>query len=136
MVKYPSKFLLSCLFTLIFIANANAAVEWNVNNTFGDGKPIIDVVISSNGRVYVLTGDGEVVIYEKDGQIKDKITVGRNFDKIRAGAKDEQLFLTDSLKGTIQEISLLFIHDFDLIGAPFLGLKEAPISIVVFIDYQ
>lgn len=137
MTKYAYRFLLVWILTIFFNIDANATVEWEFKKPIVINKAIRDMAVSSSGKwVFVLTGDGKLAIYQKDGQLKDKFTVGRHFDRIQVGDKEEQLFLTDSLKGSIQEISLTFIHDFNLTDAPFLGLKEAPISIVAFMDYQ
>lgn len=129
--------LAAALLILLFAVQGNASVEWTPTNTYGNDKPIKDAAVSVDGKwIYLLTGDGNIFIYHANGALRGKIAVGNHIDGIQAGPQEGQLFLTNLAEGLVREISLTFIEQIDIAGAPFIGAEEAPIVIAVFLDYQ
>jgi len=114
-----------------------AATEWKIHQTVKLEHPPIDMLISYNKAwIYVLDDHGWVSIYNAEGQLKDKIQVGADVRQIKAGPSDNVLFLLNRKAGTIQVISIAFVEDIDIGGSPVKGRPDAPVSIVVFSDFQ
>jgi hypothetical protein len=117
--------------------SAWAEAEWKVLQTVKPEHPPIDLVISSNRKqVYVLDDLGWISIYTIDGQLKDKIQVGTDVRQIKAGPSDGTLFLLSRTAGTFQVVSIDIIENIDAGNSPIKGRPDAPVSIVVFSDFQ
>jgi len=117
--------------------SAWAATEWKVLQTVKPEHPPIDLLISSNkDRIYVLDDQGWISIYTANGQLKDKIQVGTDVQQIKAGPSDDTLFLLSRTAGTIQVVSIDIIENIDVDDSPIKGRPDAPVSIVVFSDFQ
>jgi hypothetical protein len=129
--------LLSLLIFSTMFVNGHAEVEWNLLETFKTQKAPLDVEISIDGRwIFVLTEQGEVLIYSSYGRLKDTINVGDTIDEIKAGPREDILFLSSRKDSTVQVISLDFIQKINITGSPFKGPVDAPVAIVVFSDFQ
>jgi protein-disulfide isomerase len=65
--------------------------------------------------------------------------VDKSIDSIRPappGAREEILFLVSSKKKTVQLAVLDFVKDINVAGSPFKGAADAPVTIVLFTDFQ
>ena len=135
-----SKFGLSVVAALIFFgffAPAHAVVEWNVEKTFKLEKPPVDVAVSGDGQwVFVLAEGGKLFIYSQDGMLKDSLTVDSQVDGVAAGPREDMVFLSSRKGATIQAVMLDFVYDINTAGVPFKGPANAPVTIVVFDDFQ
>lgn len=100
------------------------------------GSPI-DVAVSSDGKqIYALTKTGDVLIYGSDGRPAGTVHVGKEINFIRSGPSENQLLIGSTKLKSLKTISLEFIHEIDISGAPFQGAADAPVVIAVFMDYQ
>ena len=130
-------FLLTSFIVVAFFSHSLGSVEWDVQKTLKLENSPLDVAVSINGRwIFILTDQGNVLIYSADGTLKDKIAVGNHVDAIKAGSREEILFLTSRKNKTVQGITLDFVHDIDISGSPFKGPTHAPVVIAVFSDFQ
>lgn len=128
---------LSSLFLLGLAAPSSATVEWTQGKTIHLEKPPVDVAFSENGKwFFVLTNEGNVEVYSADGKLSDTIAVGKQVDRIKAGPQENILLLISRQNRTIEEVLLEFVYDIDVAGAPFEGKEKAPVTVVVFSDYQ
>lgn len=129
--------LLSLLVFFTMLVHGHAEVEWNLLETFKTQKSPLDVEISIDGRwVFVLTELGEILIYSSYGRLKDRINVGDTIDEIKAGPREDILFLSSRKDSTVQLITLDFIQKINITGSPFKGPADAPVAVVVFSDFQ
>ncbi len=130
-------FLLMPLIVLALFAPSLATVEWNVVKTLKMEKAPLDIAVSLNGRlVYVLTDEGIIYIYSADGKLKDKISVGKSIDGIKAGPREDTLFISSRKNKTVQVITLDFFQNINISGSPFKGPADAPVVVAVFSDFQ
>ena len=130
-------FLLMPLIVLALFAPSLATVEWNVVKTLKMEKAPLEIAVSLNGRlVYVLTEEGIIYIYSADGKLKDKISVGKSIDGIKAGPREDILFISSRKNKTVQVITLDFFHNINISGSPFKGPADAPVVVAVFSDFQ
>jgi hypothetical protein len=114
-----------------------AEVEWDIVQTLKLDAPPLDMAISADARrIYVLVGGGNILIYSNRGILKEKIQVGDQVDQINLGPKGEYLFISSRQNKTLEIVSLNFIYNLNVTGAPFKGAKDAPVVITVFSDFQ
>lgn len=116
---------------------AQAEVEWQTLSTLNLDKKPLDLVSSPKGDlIYVLT-EGEVLIYAtKSKSIQDRIPVDKGVDRIAVAPRGGELFLTNEKTKTFSVVSVAFVQNIDVKGAPFKGPADAPVVIAVFSDFQ
>jgi protein-disulfide isomerase len=131
---------LSLLIGLIVSAPSHAEVEMTIARTLTLEETPLDTALSASGKyIFVLTDKGKVLVYTPDGKLNDTIPVDKSIDSIRPappGAREEILFLVSSKKKTVQIAVLEFVQDINIAGAPFKGAADAPVTIVIFTDFQ
>ncbi len=110
---------------------ASSLATWKLSVTPVDFAQSLD-----NKLIFVLGDDNKVHIYSTaDGQELGAVPVAKETIAIDIAPRGEMLFLVDSNKNyTALDIS--FAQDIDTAGSPFLGNKNAPVSLVVFSDFQ
>jgi len=127
--------LLVCLGLLT--VGAHAAVEWQSIQTIETGKKLVDVAVTPDGRrTFALTADGEVLVYAAAGRLEDTLQVGVGFDGISCSAIGDRIYLSNRAAGKLQIVEVIFVRDINTAGSPFLGPPEAPVTVVVFSDFQ
>jgi protein-disulfide isomerase len=119
------------------LAPAGAEIEWNVVDTLEIGAKPIDMQLDAKGStLYVLTDKGQLLIFDVNGQLKDRVEVGKDVKKIQTGPREGVLFLLSAKAKAIRVINLDFIEKINIKDAPFKGPADAPVTIVVFSDFQ
>lgn len=122
---------------LASVAGVGARTEWQVLQTLSPEDAPIDLVVAEEERqIYVLTDQGELLIYDGIGRLEDRIDVGRDVKQIRLGPRADVLLLISPEAKRIRMISLAFIKEIDIQGAPFKGPQDAPVTMVIFSDFQ
>jgi hypothetical protein len=130
-------FLLSTFIVLFVFTPGQAEIEWTLHKTFKTQQPPRDVETSVNGKwVFVLTEKGKILVYASNGMLRDSIDVGDSIDSIKAGPREDILFLSSRTDSTVQLITLDFIQNIDVLDSPFKGPAGAQIAIAVFSDFQ
>lgn len=129
--------MLTGLLVLATFSPAMAAIDWNLGYTLNiEGKPL-DMAVSLNGSwIFVLTDKGNIQVFSMQGRLEGKIPVGPQIDQIKAGPSENILFLKSRTKQTVQILSLDFIRSIDIQGSPFKGPADAPVTIVVFSEFE
>jgi len=116
---------------------AHATVEWQSIQTIEIGKKLVDVAVTPDGRwTFALTADGDVLIYSAAGKLEDRLQVGGGFDGIACSATGDKIYLSNRVAGKLQIIEVEFVREINTAGSPFLGPPEAPVTVVVFSDFQ
>jgi hypothetical protein len=114
-----------------------AKTEWQVRQKLQLEQTPVDMLVSSNNKwVYILTSDGQILIYATSGQLKDSIRVGPDVDQIKAGPRDDMLFLLSRKSKSVQIITIDFTEDITTLGSPVKGPADAPVTVAVFSDFQ
>jgi hypothetical protein len=121
----------------LFPESPEAATEWTVLKTLDLNAPPLDVAPSLDGQWIFILAPGEVQIYSvREGKITDHIPVDKDFDRIASLPRDNVLTISSSAKKTIQIVMLQPVHAIDVTNTSFKGPRDAPVTLVVFDDYQ
>ena len=114
-----------------------AKTDWQVRQKLQLEQAPIDMLVSSDNKwIYILTSDGQIVIYSARGQLKDTINVGPDIDQIKAGPREDMLFLLSRESKTVQVITIDFTEEITIQGSPIKGPVDAPVTVAVFSDFQ
>ena len=114
-----------------------AKTDWQVRQKIQLDQAPIDMLVSSDNKwIYILTSDGQIVIYSARGQLKDTINVGPDIDQIKAGPREDMLFLLNRASKTVQVITVDFTEEISTLGSPVKGPVDAPVTVAVFSDFQ
>jgi protein-disulfide isomerase len=139
-IKYAAFLILPLFIGLVASASSHAEVEMTVARTLTLDEIPVDTALSASGKyIFVLTDKGKLLVYTPDGKLSEMIPVDKSIDSIRPappGAREEILFLVSSKKKTVQLAVLDFVKDINVAGSPFKGAADAPVTIVVFTDFQ
>jgi protein-disulfide isomerase len=114
-----------------------AQVEGTISEELDLKSPPVDMCVSADGKwLYVLSA-GEVAVYSfAEGEIVNRIAVDKAFDRMLYIKEKNSLVVSSSSDNTVQIIQLEEVYQFDTSGLPYQGSKRAPITLVVFSDYQ
>lgn len=140
-------FFQACALSLILATTSIAAdttytgrdnrLEWTQQSNWQiSGKPL-DFAQSLDGKyTFVLNDQRQVLIYDQQGGIQGTIPVSAGINAIDISPQGESLYLVDRETSRFTALSIDFILNIDTTGAPTKGPTDAPISIVVFTDFQ
>ena len=116
---------------------ALAKTDWQVRQKVQLEQAPIDMLVSSSSKwIYILTSEGQILIYAASGQLKDTISVGPDVDQIKAGPRDDMLFLLSRKNKSMQVITIEFTEEITTQGSPTKGPADAAVTIAVFSDFQ
>ncbi len=136
-IIYKSIFILLSAI-LLFSSNAAAEIAWETGVSLQLKETPVEVVLSEDGKwSFVLTEQHNVLIYSMaDGTLVDSIPVPASTTGFDISATGEFLFLVNKGQKVIQGINIEFIKQIDITDAPFMGKSDAPVTIVLFGDFQ
>lgn len=107
----------------------------SILHTTVDG-PVLDTAAGTDHDLVFLLTRGAVLIYSvSDQAVLDRIALDEPYDRI-AVLDDERLVVTDSATSRVNVVRFNRIYDIDLKGHAFRGPADAPVTLVVFDDYQ
>jgi predicted DsbA family dithiol-disulfide isomerase len=128
---------LCLLIVLVVSSSSYAEVEMTIARTLTLEETPVDTALSVGGKyIFVLTKTGKVLAYTLDGKLSGTVAVDKSVDSIKAGPREEILFLVSSEKKTVQLSVLEFVYEINVIGSPFKGAANAPVTIALFTDFQ
>ncbi len=112
-------------------------IKWSVQQSWQIGTEPLDFAQSlDNTKVFILGSDSQVHVYDINGNKIGSIPVDKGVIAIDIAPRGEALYLINKTKRTYTALDISVIRNIDTSGAPFLGDENAPISIIVFSDFQ
>lgn len=137
MNNYFSRFAICAMLLLVTASPAMADTQLQLLDTLKlENKPM-DVLVSGDKRfIYILTEGGKIEIYRSNGQYKDTVTVGEDINQLKAGPGNGIIYLLSRTSRNIKKVQVSLVEEIDTRDAPFMGEASAPVSVVVFSDFQ
>jgi protein-disulfide isomerase len=118
-------------------AQAAAEIDWQVLGNIAVDADVRDMAISAEGRwIYVLTAESEIRIYSSGGKLKGAMAIDPGYTRIKAGPREDILLVSNKNGQQIQLVSVNPINDFNLADTPVKGPENAPVTIMVFSDFE
>lgn len=116
---------------------SQADIEWTEKKQFKLDVSPVDMATSPDGKWVIFLSRGEVLVYSvPDDRIAGRTPVDKAFDKLTYSAADDTVILSSSTTKTLKFIQVEAVYKFSLAGLPFKGPENAPVTVVVFSDYQ
>ena len=112
-------------------------LEWIQQETWAtSGKPL-HLVRSLDGKyTFILNDQQQIVVHDQAGAIQGRIPVAKGVKAIDISPQGEFLYLIDQDASSFTAIALDFVITIDTAGSPVKGDAAAPVSIIVFTDFQ
>jgi protein-disulfide isomerase len=116
---------------------SDGSVEWKQVNSFPVPASARDFVYSLDGRyAFILTEDQRVLVYDARGSLLGSIPVDSGVSAIDLAPQGQLLYLIDTEKNITSTLAIDFIVTIDVASSAFKGADDAPVTIVVFSDFQ
>jgi protein-disulfide isomerase len=125
------------LLGFFFCSSAWAEVSLTTLRELNLERGALDVASSADGQTLFILVPGEIVVYSVPGnQVEKKIQVDNGFDRITYLPGYNGLVLAGGETKVLKILKLQDIYQLDISGLPFWGPENAPVTMVVFSDYQ
>lgn len=132
-------FIVALVAVVLLWAGGAVAVQFlpgTVLNVQLEDNPL-DVAVSADGQLtFILTAAGKIHILDQNGNLFQSLAVEPGYDHIAFNTARRMIVLTGSKAGTVKFIALDTVADIDVTGSPFKGSEDAPVTVVVFSDFQ
>ena len=138
MKRMVAALLLAAVFVaMAMVKDGRAEMESEIKDTLQINKNIVDLATSSDGKYfYVLTDDGKVAVYNGIGQEQDSLDVGKSVNHIAVSPDGSLLYLADGKAKAVKIAEVSYMAHIDITGSPFKGPANAPVTIVLYSDFQ
>jgi protein-disulfide isomerase len=122
---------------LMSAATVYAEIEGEVIDTRTFAKPPLDLLLSSEGTyLYVLLPGGRLDVYDRGGELSGSIKVDPAFKNLNEGPSEDMLWLSAATRTDAQLLAVNVVRDIPTAGSPTQGPADAPVTIVVFSDFE
>jgi hypothetical protein len=122
---------------ILFTQAGWADMEWRVSQPVDLKVAPLDMAASPDGQRLFILAKGEVLVYSlKEGKIIGKKGVDQHFDRIASLGGGNGVTLSSSSRKTLQVLTFEMIQHITISGSPFKGPEHAPVTLIVFDDYQ
>lgn len=125
------------LYSAVQDRGSNGSLEWRTLGTLKLPTEAIDFVNSLDGKyTFILTRDHKVLVYDQKGNLQGSIPVAAGVSGLDIAPQGQLLYLIDTEKNQTTTLAIDFVVDIDTTNSAFKGEIDAPVTIVVFSDFQ
>ncbi len=146
-MKYFQNVGLSGVSVLLFMLGAahasappigsDGSLEWRTLSSMELPAKALHFKRSLDGKyLFVLTEDHRVLVYDQQGNLQGSIPVDSGVTNLDIAPQGQLLYLIDTEKQVTTTMAIDYIVDIDITNSAFKGQIDAPVSIVVFSDFQ
>lgn len=112
-------------------------LEWKMVSHWQIEATPVDIVHSLDGKlVFILDNQHRILVYDYQGQLQGRIPVGEGVTRIDIAPQGEALYLIDGKDNSFTSLAMSFVMDIDITGSPFKGKVDAPVTLVIFTDFE
>ena len=117
--------------------NVSGDLNWTVQANWSLPAKPLDLVHSlDNKKVFILTADSKVHIFTADGRKLGEMPVEADTVAIDIAPRGEMLYLINGRTNSFTAMDIGFSQQIDITGAPVRGKADAPVTLVVFSDFE
>ena len=117
--------------------NVAGDLNWSVQATWPLPAKPLDLVHSlDNKKVFILGADNKVYIFTAEGRKLGEMPVEADTVAIDIAPRGEMLYLINGRTNTFTAMDIGFSQQIDITGAPVRGKADAPVTLVVFSDFE
>jgi protein-disulfide isomerase len=130
---------LTCASVLLLslAATASARIDSKIFKELPLDAAPLDTAMSPDGqKIFVLTDRKEIWVFTVNGWSSEKIAVDESYDTITAAPGGNVIILGSKERRKIRVLTLDYVQNIDVTGSPILGPADAPVTVVVFTDFQ
>jgi DNA-binding beta-propeller fold protein YncE len=125
------------VFSAGFVGPVSAELEWTFRKEVPLTSAPLDNAVSADGKSLYILSAGEIVVYSLTrNKTINTIPIESEYDSIAVSPSGNSLILTSSAGKSLKIIDLEFRFNIDISDLPLKGPADAPVTIVVFSDYQ
>lgn len=142
-IRVINSFMAGVILVILFLifgictSAVGTELEWQIEKKIDLESPAVDMALSLDGqRAFLLDKDGNLNVYKSDGSLEGTISLGKGFNLIQPGPSPEILFLSNSKKKSVDVLTINFVQQINIEGAPFKGPEDAPVVLSLFTDFQ
>jgi hypothetical protein len=123
--------------SIVILHQVQAEVKWNTLKEIDLKTEALDIATSPDEQVLFLLSRGEVLVYSLgEEKVIERIPLDKEFDKLNYLPRTNALVLTSSSNKNLRVIKMELIQNFDITELPYQGPENAPVTVIVFNDYQ
>ncbi|MFV0436391.1 MAG: thioredoxin domain-containing protein [Desulfopila sp.] len=112
-------------------------IDWRIMAQWPLDTVPVDLVHSLDGKLlFILDNQHQVLVYDNQAKLQGKIPVGEGVSRIDIAPRGEALYLIDSKANNFTSLALSYTYDIDISGSPYKGEANAPVTLVVFTDFE
>lgn len=117
--------------------STDSDLNWTVTTSWNlPVKPLDFSQSLDNKLVFVLGADQKVHIFAADGKKMGEMPVAAGTSAIDIAPRGEFLYLINEETNDYTAIDISFNKRIDISGAPILGKEDAPVTLIVFSDFE
>lgn len=138
--------LVASVIALLTVASTNAStpasgsdgsLEWRTLTSMDLPAKALHFKRSLDGKyLFVLTEDHRVLVYDQRNTLQGSIPVDPGVTDLDIAPQGQLLYLIDTEKQVTTTLAIDFVVDIDTSNSAYKGNIDAPVTVVVFSDFQ
>lgn len=136
-IVYSTAFLL-CLAAPVAVSSAEQNLQWTVQNTWS--LPFTPIAFAQSlvddQIVFILSDNARVHIYTAEGKKLGELPVEPGTDSLAVSPRGEKIHLLNTKSKKYSSLDVQYRKEVDLSGAPIRGKANAPVTLILFSDFE
>jgi len=118
-------------------SGSDGSLEWRTLTSMDLPAKALHFKRSLDGKyLFVLTEDQRVLVYDQRNNLQGSIPVDPGVTDLDIAPQGQLLYLIDTEKQVTTTLAIDFVVDIDTSNSAYKGNIDAPVTVVVFSDFQ